>query len=63
MPTAKDHDRYVQRAREVKAMLHAARDPEARALLEKLAESYDRLIAETDRIADLRLRLSSSDRG
>ena len=43
-------------------MLDAARDPETRALLEKLVESYDRLIAETDMINDLRLRLPPSGR-
>ena len=60
MPTMEDRERYARRALELRAMLHATRDPDTRDMLQMLVESYDRLVAESNNIADLKLRLPPS---
>lgn len=57
MPSPEQRDYYQRRSADVHAMAKRARDPEIRATLQGMAASYDKLVEEADRIADLRLQL------
>jgi hypothetical protein len=50
MPTLEERDRYAQRALELRAMAHAARDPDIKQTLEAMISSYDTLVEQCDRI-------------
>jgi len=54
MPTAEQRDDYRRRAATVRDAAKVEADPDMRAALEQMAESYDRLVAEIDRIEHIR---------
>jgi hypothetical protein len=57
MPTADQRDYYARRAAEVRALAKAATEPDIRKTLETMAESYDTLVTEADRIEHMRDQL------
>ena len=59
MPTHEQREYYARRAAEVRAMAESAEDPDIRATLEGMADSYDHLVEEADRIAQMRSKLTA----
>ncbi len=57
MPTPEQREYFARRAATAREQAKAARDPEFRTILERMAESYDKLVEETDRIAYMRTQL------
>lgn len=57
MPTLNDRDYYARRAMEVRGLAEAAADPQIKQTLAEMAESYNKLVEEADRIAHLRTAL------
>jgi pyridoxine/pyridoxamine 5'-phosphate oxidase len=58
MPTTEQRDYYASRAAEARALATAEQDPATLAALQELADSYDKLVAEADRIALIRNRMA-----
>ena len=58
MPGVKERDYYARRATGARERANAAVDPELRAILEKMAQSYERLVEEADRIVHVHPRLT-----
>jgi len=54
VPTAEQRDYYKQRAATVRDAATAENDPDMRAALEQMADSYDRLVREIDRIEHIK---------
>lgn len=57
MPTIEERDRYARRAMELRAMAETVGDPEIKQTLAGMVASYDKLVEEADRIADMRARI------
>ncbi len=60
MPTTEQRDYYARRAAEARSLAATERDPKTLAALNELAESYEKLVIEADRIALIRQRLPGS---
>lgn len=58
MPTTEQRDYYASRAADARSMAERERGPKTRSALQELAEAYDKLVAEADRIALIRNRLA-----
>lgn len=58
MPTPEQRDYYVSRAAEARALAGKEQDPKTLVALNELAESYEKLVEEADRIALIRRRLN-----
>ena len=60
MPTRNERDYYARRAAEIRQFADNTQDPETQKTLRAMAESYDRLVEEADRIVTLRDRLDQA---
>lgn len=60
MPTTEQRDYYASRAAEARKLAETEHDPQTLAALRELADSYDRLVNEADRIALVRRRIANS---
>ncbi len=58
MPTTEQREYYASRAAEARALIRTEQDPATLAALQELADSYDKLVAEADRIALIRNRMA-----
>lgn len=57
MPTQEDRDQYARRAAQARKLAQEAADTELRETLEQMAQAYETLVAEADRIAHMQHRL------
>jgi hypothetical protein len=60
MPEKEQREYFARRAIEVRALANAATDPDIRKTLDAMAESYDKLVEEADRIEHMRVRLTKA---
>lgn len=60
MRGADERDYYARRAASARNRAGVAVDPEIRAIYEKMAQSYEKLVEEADRIAHLQARLEKA---
>ncbi len=60
MPTPEQRDYYASRAAEARALAESEEDPKTLAALNELAESYEKLVEEADRIALIQQRLAKT---
>jgi hypothetical protein len=60
MPTTEQRDYYASRAAEARRLAASEDDPATFAALRELADSYEKLVEEVDRIALIKKRLPSA---
>lgn len=58
MPTTEQRDYYASRAAEARALAKTEKDSKTLAALNELADSYEKLVEEADRITQIRSRLT-----
>ena len=61
MPTAEQRAHYAKRAAELRKMAKSATDRDIRKTLDAMAASYDTLVEEADRIANMKRKLPDPD--
>jgi len=59
MPTSAQRDYYASRAADARSLAAREEDPKTLAALNELADSYEKLVAEVDRITLIRQRIAN----
>jgi hypothetical protein len=58
MPTTEQRNYYASRAADARSLAEGEPDPKTRAALDELADSYEKLVTEADRILLIRSRIA-----